>query len=54
MGILYGKLGVLTQELAEDLRRPGTQACLIAAVSFLAALGCFYVARLSEEDDNAN
>jgi len=54
MGILYGKLGVLTQELAEDLRQPGTQACLIAAVSVLAALGCFYVARLSEDDDKSD
>ena len=54
MGILYGKMGVLTQELAEDLKQPGTQACLIAAVSVLAALGCFYVARLSEEDDTSN
>jgi hypothetical protein len=53
MGILYGRMGVLTQELFEDLKQPGTQACLIAAVSILAALGCFYVARLSDEDDEA-
>jgi hypothetical protein len=54
MGILYGKMGVLTQQLAEDLKQPGTQACLIAAASILAALGCFHVARLSEDDDQSD
>jgi hypothetical protein len=51
MGVLYGKMGLLTQELSDDLKQPGTQACLIAAVSILVAAGCFYVARLSDEDD---
>ena len=53
MGILYGRMGVLTQELFEDLGQPGIQACLIAAASILVAAGCFYVARLSDEDDEA-
>jgi hypothetical protein len=51
MGILYGRMGVLTQELFEDLGQPGIQASLIAAVSVLVAAGCFYVARLSDKDD---
>jgi len=50
MGLLYGRMGLLTQELSDDLKQPGTQACLIAAVSVLIAAGCFYFARL--EDDN--
>jgi hypothetical protein len=53
MGILYGKMGVLMHELSEDLKQPGTQACLIAATSILVALGCFHVARLSDEEDQA-
>lgn len=50
MEILYGKMGLLTQEISDDLKQPGVQACLIAAASVLVAAGCFYVARL--EDDN--
>lgn len=53
MGILYGKMGILTHELSEDLKQPGTQACLIAAASILIALGCFHVARLTDEDGQA-
>jgi hypothetical protein len=53
MGVLYGKMGLLTQELSDDLKQPGTQAGIIAAVSILVAAGCFYVARLSDEDDGA-
>ena len=50
MEILYGKLGLLTVELSNDLKQPGTQACIIATISILAAAGCFYVARLSDDD----
>jgi hypothetical protein len=53
MGILYGRMGVLTQDLFDHLRQPGTQACLIAAASILVAVGCFYLARLSDEDAEA-
>lgn len=53
MGILYGKLGVLTHELFDDLKQPGTQAGLIGAASILVAMGCFYAARLADEDDEA-
>ena len=51
MQILYGKMGLLTQELSDDLKQPGTQAFLIGAVSVLIAAGCFYFARL-EDDSN--
>ena len=50
MQLLYGKMGLLTRELSDDLKQPGTQAFLIAAVSILGAAGCFYFARLT--DDN--
>ena len=51
MEILYGKLGLLTVELSDDLKQPGTQACIIATISILAAAGCFYFARLEEDND---
>jgi len=50
MGLLYGKMGLLTQEWSDDLKQPGTQALIIAGLSVLIAAGCFYFARL--EDDN--
>ncbi len=43
-----GKLGVLMNDLTEDLKRPATQALILAAVSILVASGCFYFARLPE------
>jgi len=43
-----GKLGVLLNDLTEDLKRPGTQALIILAVSILVASGCFYFARWPE------
>jgi hypothetical protein len=49
MGILYGKLGVLTEKLTEDLKQPRTQAIIVAALSLLVAFGCFHSAsRLGE------
>ena len=50
MELLYGKMGLLTMELSDDLKQPGTQALLIIAVSILAAGGCFYFARLTDDD----
>lgn len=50
MGLLYGKMGLLTQEWSDDLKQPGTQALIIAGLSVLIAASCFYFARL--EDDN--
>lgn len=51
MEILYGKMGLLTQKLSDHLKQPGTQAFLIVTVSILAAAGCFYLARLSDDDN---
>ena len=46
MQFLYGKMGLLMQELSNNLKQPGTQAGIVAAISILAAVGCFYFARL--------
>jgi hypothetical protein len=51
MGMLYGKMGPVIEEWFEDLKQPGTQAEIIAAVSILVAAGCFYIARLLGQDD---
>ncbi|MGA2801442.1 MAG: hypothetical protein ABSE97_03595 [Verrucomicrobiota bacterium] len=51
MGQLYGKMGLLIEDWSNDLKRPGTQATLIATTSILIALGCFYFARLLENGD---
>jgi flagellar basal body-associated protein FliL len=53
MEILYGKMGLLTVELSDALKQPGTQASIIATVSVLIAAGCFYFARLSDDDTEA-
>jgi flagellar basal body-associated protein FliL len=50
MGQLYGKMGAFTEDLFDDLKRPGTQAEIIAGISMLIAAGCFYFSRLSEND----
>ena len=51
MGRLFGKSGLLINEWSEALAKPGTQAILIAVVSALVFLGCFYFARLLDIDD---
>jgi hypothetical protein len=51
MGRLYGKMGLLIDDWMDDLKRPGTQAFLIAGFSVLVAGGCFHFARLLEHDD---
>jgi hypothetical protein len=53
MGTLYGKQGELIEDWSNDLKQPGTQAIIIAAISVIIASGCFYFARLSENDDEA-
>jgi hypothetical protein len=50
MGILYGTQGLLIEEWSNDLKQPGTQATIIAVVSAIIASGCFYFARLSDDD----
>jgi hypothetical protein len=52
MGQLYGKSGLLIEQWSDDLRKPGTQAILIALASALIAAGCFYFARLQDVDDS--
>jgi hypothetical protein len=53
MGRLYGKSGLLIDEWADDLQRPGTQAALVAGFSVMVFAGCFYFARLLDYDDGA-
>ena len=50
MEILYGKMGLLTQKISDDLKQPGTRALLIAGLSILAASCCFHFARLLNDD----
>ncbi len=45
MGILYGKMGQMIEDFFEDLKRPATQAAIIAVTSAAIALACFYLAR---------
>ncbi|HXT41876.1 MAG TPA: hypothetical protein VN887_17845, partial [Candidatus Angelobacter sp.] len=45
MGALYGKSGLLIDELLDDLKRPGFQATIITVISVLVAAGCFHFAR---------
>jgi hypothetical protein len=46
MEVMYGKMGTVTEDLVQKLKRPGTQAAIIAIGSVLVAVGCFYFARL--------
>lgn len=41
MGLLFGKSGVMTDELLEALKRPRVQAGILAVLSALVALACF-------------
>ena len=50
MEILYGKSGELIEDWSNDLKQPGTQAIIIIVISALAAGGCFYFARLMDDD----
>jgi hypothetical protein len=50
MGLLYGRMGILISQWSDDLKQPGTQAVIIAVVSILIAAGCFYFARLTDDD----
>ena len=51
MEMLYGKSGELIEDWSNDLKQPGTQAFIIVTVTVLVAVGCFYFARLSDDDD---
>ncbi len=51
MGRLYGQSGLIIEDLFNNLKRPGIQATIIAAVAMLFASGCFYLARFPENDN---
>ncbi len=44
--ILYGNFGLLANDAWKSLKRPRTQAILLASLSTLVACGCFFFARL--------
>ena len=47
MEVMYGKMGMVTEDLVQQLKRPATQSAIIAIGSVLVAVGCFYFARLA-------
>lgn len=51
MGMLYGKMGLMIDDLTDDLKRPGTQAAIIATLSVFVASACFYLARPLNQGD---
>lgn len=51
MEVLYGQLGIMIQDLLDDLKRPRVQAAIIVVVAALAASGCFYFARVPDKAD---
>jgi hypothetical protein len=54
MGRLYGKMGTLIDDWADELKRPGVQAVMIVGFSIIVAGGCFHFARLLESDDDTH
>jgi hypothetical protein len=50
MGILYGKQGRLFEDLTNALKQPGTQAILLLLAGAISAAGCFYYARIVEDE----
>lgn len=51
MGELFGNdMGIVTKQLFDSLRQPGTQAKLLAALSVLVSAGCFWLARLTDQE----
>jgi hypothetical protein len=53
MELMYGKMGTVTEDLIQSLKRPGTQAALIAIGGVLVSAGCFYFARLLSYGNDA-
>jgi hypothetical protein len=43
MGVMYGKSGQMVDDLVDALKNPNVQAGLIAAISILFAVSCFYL-----------
>lgn len=52
MGVLFGKSGLLIDNLAASLKRPGIQAVWIAGISVVSALIFFYLGRPLVENEN--
>lgn len=50
MGVLFGKSGLMTDELVTSLKQPRTQAALIGGTSILLALIFFYLGRPLEDE----
>jgi hypothetical protein len=48
MEVNFGKAGLLTNNLLEDLEDPATQAIIIVIASILLSAGLFYVAHLQD------
>jgi hypothetical protein len=48
MAYLYGKQGLLVEDLTDLLKQPGTQAVLLVLAAALVAAGCFFFARMLE------
>jgi hypothetical protein len=46
MELMYGKMGTVTEDFVQYLKRPGTQAAIIAIGGVLVWACCFYFARL--------
>lgn len=53
VGLLYGHGVQSLWEVYQDLKQPGGQALMVAAVAGLAAAGCFRVAWLRDQPDDA-
>ena len=42
MGLMFGGMGSMIDDVTDDLKQPGNQAFLIVAASTILAAGCFY------------
>ncbi len=51
-GQMFGDVGVLERDWANDLKQPGTQAILIVAITAVVAGGGLFAARLLERQGN--
>jgi hypothetical protein len=52
MQLLYGQSGGLVEDFFNALKRPGTQAGIIAAITAVIVGGCFYLGRPFEDDSD--
>src|SRR4051812_21335883 len=50
MGVLFGKSGLVIDDLSASLKRPEVQARWIAGLSIVIALICFYLGRPLDEE----